>query len=61
MRKLKRSVARANMKRAGITRLNKRNAGDSFFSKHWREYVKGSGKNAKSGSRAVRKAKRAAS
>ena len=55
MRKLKRSVARANMKRAGITRLNKRNSGASFFSKHWREYVKGSDKNAKSGGRTVRR------
>jgi hypothetical protein len=35
MRKLKRMVARNNMKKAGLSRIHK---GD-FFSKHWREYV----------------------
>lgn len=39
MRKLKRSVARANMKRCGIIRINKKNGKSSFFSEHWREYV----------------------
>lgn len=36
MRKLKRSVARNRMKKAGFTRINK---GD-FFSKNWRNYAK---------------------
>ncbi len=35
MRKLKRMVARNNMKKAGLSRIHK---GD-FFSKNWREYV----------------------
>ena len=45
MRKLMRSIARANMKKAGICHMNKkiRVKGEkdrSYFSKHWREYVK---------------------
>lgn len=40
MRKLRRSVARHNMLRAGFTRLNKKGGdGRSTFSKLWREYV----------------------
>lgn len=39
MRKIKRSVARANMIRCGIIRINKKNGKSSFFSEHWREYV----------------------
>lgn len=39
MRKLKRSVAHANMRRKGYTGVNKKRAGESFFSKHWREFV----------------------
>lgn len=40
MRKLMRSVARAKMKKAGYTRINKKNAnGESLFSKHWRAFV----------------------
>lgn len=39
MRKLKRLVARSNMKRSGIIRINKKNGKSSFFSEHWREYV----------------------
>ena len=44
MRKLKRSIARANMIKAGHTRINKKigNKGErktSFFASHWREYV----------------------
>jgi len=48
MRKLLRSIARHNMKKAGIQRMNKRpmvkgksgmmERADSFFSQHWREY-----------------------
>lgn len=40
MRKLRRSVARHNMIKAGYTRLNKK-GGDcrSVFAKKWREYV----------------------
>lgn len=40
MRKLKRSVARHNMIKAGYTCLNKKGAnGRSPFAEHWREYV----------------------
>jgi hypothetical protein len=50
MRKLKRSIARANMKRAGIQHINKKKPGrnpitgtlvilPSFFAEHWREYI----------------------
>lgn len=41
MRKIARSVAHANMKKAGYTGVNKKIAGESFFSKHWREFIKG--------------------
>ena len=40
MRKLLRSVARHNMKRAGFTRLNKKGAdGKSAFARYWRNYI----------------------
>lgn len=40
MRKLKRSVARHNMKAAGYTQLNKKGAdGRSKFAKLWRQYL----------------------
>lgn len=41
MRKLMRSVARANMKRAGYTQINKRKNGSkhSFFALNWRKFV----------------------
>lgn len=48
MRKLRRSVAKANMKRMGIQHPNKRHYAiqhgvpvrlPSFFSQHWREYI----------------------
>ena len=40
MRKLKRSVARAKMLKAGYTQLNKKEANEkSFFSKNWRKYI----------------------
>jgi len=41
MRKLKRSVARHNMIRAGYTRLNhkKKSTGRSTFAEHWRDYI----------------------
>ena len=39
-RKIDRAVAHAMMKKAGIVSPNKKNkAGESFFSKHWRESV----------------------
>lgn len=41
MRALARAVAHNNMKEAGLVRVNKKRAGDSFFSRHWREYIKG--------------------
>lgn len=36
MRKYKRFLAHANMKRAGLSRVNK---GD-FFAKNWRDYLR---------------------
>lgn len=40
MRKLRRSVARHNMVRAGYTRLNHKDTdGKSKFAKLWRNYV----------------------
>lgn len=39
MRKLMRSVARANMKRAGFTKINKKHSGKSFFAMNWRKFV----------------------
>lgn len=40
MRKLKRSIARANMERAGYHRINKKGGdGTSFFSRNWRKFV----------------------
>ena len=40
MRKLKRSIARANMKRAGYQHINKKGvSGESFFSRNWRKFV----------------------
>lgn len=40
MRKLKRSVARANMVKRGVRRINKDYGSGSFFSKYWRDYIK---------------------
>lgn len=39
MRKLARRVAKENMKRRGLSRICKKYGGESYFSKHWREYV----------------------
>ena len=40
MRKLLRSVARHNMKRAGIQHMNRKGGdGKSFFARNWRNYV----------------------
>jgi len=36
-RKLDRSVAHAQMKKAGLVRVNDHSHGDSFFSRNWRE------------------------
>jgi len=42
MRKLQRSIAKANMRMAGITNLNSRKGGSqSKFALNWREYAKG--------------------
>lgn len=50
MRKLKRSIARANMKAAGIGNINRKRVVQtlegnvetcSFFSKNWRKWVSG--------------------
>lgn len=41
MRKFKRSVAHEIMRKRGITQVNKNRTGlGSFFSAHWRDYVK---------------------
>ncbi len=39
MRELKRLIAKRNMRLAGIHKPFKKYAGESYFSKHWREYV----------------------
>ena len=41
MRKLKRSVARANMLRQGYTQINKKKPGNdqSFFAMNWRKFL----------------------
>lgn len=40
MRKFKRMIARANMKRAGYTCLNKKGGdGRSTFAKLWKQYI----------------------
>lgn len=40
MRKIKRMIARENMKRAGYTRLNKkRGGGVSTFARMWKQYI----------------------
>jgi len=39
MRKLMRSVARANMKRLGISQPCKNKTGMSYFAQFWRQYV----------------------
>ena len=39
VRKLKRLVAKANMKKAGIHQPCKNKGNGSYFSKHWREYL----------------------
>lgn len=39
MRRLKRSVARANMKRAGFTKVNRKLEGRSFFALNWRSFI----------------------
>lgn len=39
MRKLMRSVAKANMKRLGISQPCKKKTGRSFFAQFWRQYV----------------------
>lgn len=38
MRKLKRLVAHENMKKAGLSRVNK--GYNSYFSRHWKEFLK---------------------
>ena len=41
MRALKRSVARHNMKKAGVTQMNKKKYGnESYFARKWRDYLK---------------------
>ena len=43
MRKLKRSIARANMEKRGIKKINRQafkgTPGKSFFAENWREYI----------------------
>ena len=42
MRKLKRSVAHNNMKKRGLSHVNKKlgNKHSSYFAENWRDYVK---------------------
>lgn len=40
MRKLRRLVAHNNMKKKGITQVNKKKAGVSFFAENWRKFAK---------------------
>lgn len=41
MRNLLRSKARAKMEKAGYTHVNRKSVdGRSFFSRHWREFIK---------------------
>ena len=41
MRKIKRNIARANMKKKGLTRINKKlgNKHSSYFAENWRNFV----------------------
>ena len=39
MRKIKRMIARENMKRAGYTRLNKKRGGVSTLARMWKQYI----------------------
>lgn len=39
MRKLKRLVAKTNMKKKGISKPFKKNSGMSYFAQHWRKYL----------------------
>lgn len=39
MRKLKRLVAKTNMKKKGICKICKDFGDGSYFAKHWREYI----------------------
>lgn len=39
MRKLRRTVANYNMRRTGIHKPFKKSSGESYFSKHWREFI----------------------
>lgn len=45
MRKLKRLVAKNNMKKAGMSRICKKNGGRSWFAQHWREWIWGGERN----------------
>ena len=40
MRRLKRGVAKANMRREGITQICKKDGEHSFFANNWRDYAK---------------------
>lgn len=40
MRKLKRLIAKVNVKKRGIHKPFKKKGGVSYFSEHWREYVR---------------------
>ena len=38
-RKLARNVARWRMRQKGVTQINKKKSGSSYFAEHWREFV----------------------
>lgn len=40
MRKLKRLMAKYNMKKKGIRQICKKKGGSSFFANNWKEYVR---------------------
>lgn len=40
MRRLKRGVAKANMRREGFTQICKKDGEHSFFANNWRDYAK---------------------
>mgnify|MGYP006916043107 CR=1 FL=1 len=40
MRKIKRNIAKVNMKKAGLSKICKKDfEGNSYFSIHWREFI----------------------
>lgn len=38
-KKMDRNVARWRMRQRGMTQINKKKSGSSYFAEHWREFV----------------------